>query len=205
MKVTTPATDVTKVDDSAAGATSAGGRPVPIKIRSQDGAASDAVDPRRRSRRPQRAGPARAGELPGPAASPRLRGPGWSVPARCPAAASTAATTKSKTCALGSNSTRMIDPATTPGSVPAMSTRASLPPVCPCRQYRYSAPGVGDHVVEQVGRRDRRAWRAEHADLKGQAAEPRRRCPRAWPGPRSRTRRSAPRPPSSPPPAPASR
>ena len=26
--------------------------------------------------------------------------------------------------------------------MPAMRTRASLPPVCPCRQYRYSAPGV---------------------------------------------------------------
>ena len=48
---------------------------------------------------------------------------------------------KSKTCALGSNSTRITDPAMTPGSVPAMRNGAeqaaglSLPPV-----PRYSAP-----------------------------------------------------------------
>ena len=35
----------------------------------------------------------------------------------------------------------MTDPATTPGSVPAMSSRARRPPACPCRQ-RHSAPGV---------------------------------------------------------------
>ena len=36
----------------------------------------------------------------------------------------------------------MTDPAITPGTVPAMSIRARRPPVCPGRQYRYSAPGV---------------------------------------------------------------
>jgi hypothetical protein len=50
--------------------------------------------------------------------------------------------TRSKSRDAGSSSTRMIDPAMTPGSVPAVSTRASHPPVCPCRQYWYSAPGV---------------------------------------------------------------
>ncbi len=36
----------------------------------------------------------------------------------------------------------MTDLATTPRSVPAVSTTARRPPACPCRQYRYSAPGV---------------------------------------------------------------
>ena len=50
--------------------------------------------------------------------------------------------TRSKTPAPGSSSTRITDPAITPGTVPAMSSAASGPPPCCCRQYRYSAPGV---------------------------------------------------------------
>jgi len=73
---------------------------------------------------------------------PRPHGPGLVSASQVPRGSKTAATTKSKRCGLGSNSTRMTDPAMTPGSVPAMSTQASLPPVCPCRQYRYSAPGA---------------------------------------------------------------
>ena len=42
----------------------------------------------------------------------------------------------------GSSSTRMNDPAMTPGSVPVIRTRASRPPVWRCRQYRYKPPGV---------------------------------------------------------------
>ena len=38
----------------------------------------------------------------------------------------------------------------TPGSVPAMSSRASLPPVWPCRQYRYSAPGVATTLYSRL-------------------------------------------------------
>ena len=44
----------------------------------------------------------------------------------------------------------MTDPATTPGKVPAISTRASRPPVCPCRQYRYSAPGVDTTLYSRL-------------------------------------------------------
>jgi hypothetical protein len=36
----------------------------------------------------------------------------------------------------------MTDPAMTPGTVLAMSTRTRRPPAWPCRQYRYTAPGV---------------------------------------------------------------
>ena len=61
---------------------------------------------------------------------------------QAPSGSRTAATTRSKTCGPGSTLTRMTEPAMTPGRVPAMSTRARRPPVCPCRQYRYSAPGV---------------------------------------------------------------
>jgi hypothetical protein len=57
-----------------------------------------------------------------------------------PSGISTAATTRSKTRALGSSSTRMTDPAMTPGTVPPMRTRASRPPVWCCRQYRYRPP-----------------------------------------------------------------
>ena len=44
----------------------------------------------------------------------------------------------------------MTDPATTPGRVPAMSTKARRPPVCPCRQYRYSAPGVATTLYSRL-------------------------------------------------------
>ena len=44
----------------------------------------------------------------------------------------------------------MTDPAMTPGAVPAMSTSASRPPVCPCRQYRYSAPGVATTLYSRL-------------------------------------------------------
>jgi hypothetical protein len=57
---------------------------------------------------------------------------------------------KSKRWALGNSSTRMTDPAMTPGRVPAMRTRASLPPVCSCRQYRYSAPGVATTLYSRL-------------------------------------------------------
>ena len=59
-----------------------------------------------------------------------------------PSGTSTAATTRSNTFGPGSTLTRITEPAMTPGRVPAISTRARRPPVCPCRQYRYSAPGV---------------------------------------------------------------
>src|ERR1700749_773798 len=36
----------------------------------------------------------------------------------------------------------MTEPAMTPGTVPASSAAVSLPARCPCRQYRYSAPGL---------------------------------------------------------------
>ena len=68
--------------------------------------------------------------------------PGRVSASHSPRGSSTPATTRSNTRGPGSNSTRITDPATTPGSVPAISTTASRPPVCPCRQYRYSAPGT---------------------------------------------------------------
>jgi len=40
--------------------------------------------------------------------------------------------------------------AVTPGTVPAMSTRARRPPVCPYRQYRYSAPGVATTLYSRL-------------------------------------------------------
>jgi hypothetical protein len=51
-----------------------------------------------------------------------------------PSGTRTTAITTSKTTSPGINSTRMTDPAMTPGSVPAMSIRARRPPVCPCLQ-----------------------------------------------------------------------
>jgi hypothetical protein len=42
--------------------------------------------------------------------------------------------TTSKLVSPGKNSTRMTEPATTPGNVPKMRSRVSRPPVCPCRQ-----------------------------------------------------------------------
>jgi hypothetical protein len=59
-----------------------------------------------------------------------------------PSGSRTAATTRSKAREPGSISTRTTDPVMTPGTVPAITTKASRPPACPCRQYRYSAPGV---------------------------------------------------------------
>ena len=50
--------------------------------------------------------------------------------------------TASKASGPGTSSTRMMEPATTPGMVPANSTAVSRPPVWPCRQYRNKAPGV---------------------------------------------------------------
>ena len=44
----------------------------------------------------------------------------------------------------------MTEPAMTPGSVPEMSTKARRPPVCPCRQYRYSAPGVATTLYSRL-------------------------------------------------------
>ena len=67
-----------------------------------------------------------------------------------PSGSRTAATTRSKTRGPGSSSTRMTDPAMTPGRVPAMSTRARRPPTCPCRQYRYSAPGVATTLYSRL-------------------------------------------------------
>ena len=67
----------------------------------------------------------------------------------------------------------------------------SLPPV-PVQRA-----GRGDHVVQQVGRGDRRAGRAQHADLKGQQQHRTRDPRRAWPAPRCRTRPPARRPQSS--------
>ena len=68
--------------------------------------------------------------------------PGRISVSHSPSGTSTPATTRSNTRAPGNSSTRITEPATTPGSVPAISTRASRPPVCPCRQYPYSAPGA---------------------------------------------------------------
>ena len=42
----------------------------------------------------------------------------------------------------GTSSTRMTDPAMTPGRVPVIKSSASLLLVWCCRQYRYSAAGV---------------------------------------------------------------
>ena len=98
-------------------------------------------NPAKTPRTPRTARTARTARASPSATSPSTR-VGLVSASHIPSGSRTAAMTKSKTRALGRRSTRMIDPATTPGSVPAMRTRASLPPVCPCRQYRYSAPGV---------------------------------------------------------------
>src|SRR5208282_1223537 len=77
-------------------------------------------------------------------------GAGLDRASQVPSGSRTAATTRSKTRGPGSSLTRMTDPAMTPGTVPVMSTRARRPPVCPCRQYRYSAPGVATTLYSRL-------------------------------------------------------
>ena len=132
VNVITPATEVTKVEARAAEATSAGCGPT----RSGWGPGSI----RRLSRRSRPRSPRRRPAAP-------AREPGSAVPGSparrhgCPGERQPdsdrdqdGADHQVEHVRPGSSSTRMIDPAMTPGSVPAMSTRARRPPVCPCRQ-----------------------------------------------------------------------
>src|SRR5580700_10497673 len=89
-------------------------------------------------------------------------GSGRDTAIHAPRGVSTAPTTRSKTRAPGSSSTRIIEPMTTPGGLPDMRRRVSRPPVS------VNSAGDGHDVVEQIRWRDRGARRAENADLKRQ-------------------------------------
>ena len=124
----------------------------------------------RRSRRCRRRSPQ---QPPGSSARGRVAGlpaeAGWVTASHLPSGTRTAATARSNTCGPGTSSTRMTEP--------VMSTRARRPPVC-LPPVQVQGAGDGDHVVEQVGRVDRRAGRAQDADLERQqqdcSGDPRR-------------------------------
>jgi hypothetical protein len=113
----------------------------------QDRPAADAIDPADAAA----ASPTRKGSGMARTLRAALSGlAGRVTTSHAPRGSSTAATTTSKTRGPGSNSTLMTDPAITPGRVPAMSRRASWPLACPCRQYRYSAPGVATTLYSRL-------------------------------------------------------
>ncbi len=68
-------------------------------------------------------------------------------------------------CGPESSSTRITEPAITPGRVPSRSGEVSGARSDAAAAVAQQGAGGRDHVVEQVGRRDRRARRVQDADL----------------------------------------
>jgi hypothetical protein len=144
----TPATEVTNVEASAAGATSAGRRPEPIKIgaRIEPPPIPYSPDAPHLGRQDHKdwGGISRtwwsdlAGELDG------------TTLARHPAAPARPIPPRRRHEVLATAPPGQPDPATTPGNVPAMSTRTRRPPIWRCRQYRYSAPGVATTLYSRL-------------------------------------------------------
>ena len=85
---------------------------------------------------------------------------------QAPRGTSTAAITSKKASAPSSSSTRITAPAMTPGRVPSTSRR-ERPAQPPLAVEAQEGARDRDEVVEQVGRRHRRARRVEDADLDG--------------------------------------
>ena len=170
-KVLTPATDVTNVDASAAGATSRRRAATPDQDRRQDRATADAVDPADAADCRGQHDQHRSGDGPVAVAPLALTG---DATGRQPAAERNQDPGDDQVEDSGAG--QQLDPDNRSrdharhgsGDEQRGQRTASLPlPPVPVQRTR-----GGDDVVQQVGRGDRRAWRAEHADLKWQQMTP---------------------------------
>ena len=161
-KVATPAMEVRKVAVRAAGADLEDAR-----SRGRPGSGRGSSRRRcRRCRRPsplpgrgRRSGAGGCGRAPPPARPARRRR------ARLRAGPAPRRSTTRKASVPPSSSARITAPAIIPGRVPSTSRRVSGPASRPSRWKRSEGAGDRDQVVEQVGRRDRRARRPQDAGL----------------------------------------